>query len=122
MARRLRDELGDSVDVVLLTGRLRSFERDCLVERWKPFLRAKVPNEPKKPVALVSTQCIEVGADFSFDALVTEAAGLDALRQRFGRLNRMGTTGHSSAAILIRKEDTEENTDDPIYGSSIAAC
>ena len=122
VASRLRDALGDSVDVVLLTGRLRSFERDCLVERWKPFLRAKVPDEPKKPVALVSTQCIEVGADFSFDALVTEAASLDALRQRFGRLDRMGATGHSSAAILIRTESTKKDTEDSIYGSSIAAC
>ena len=122
VASRLRADLGDSVDVVLLTGRLRPFERDCLVERWKPFLRAKSPDEPERPVALVSTQCIEVGADFSFDALVTEAASLDALRQRFGRLNRLGAAGHSPAAILIRKEDTGRDTDDPIYGSSIAAC
>ena len=122
VASRLRADLGDSVDVVLLTGRLRPFERDCLVERWKPFLRAKAPDEPERPVALVSTQCIEVGADFSFDALVTEAASLDALRQRFGRLNRLGAAEQSPAAILIRKEDTGGDTDDPIYGSSIAAC
>ena len=122
VASRLRADLSDSVDIVLLTGRLRPFERDCLVERWKPFLRAKSPEELARPVALVSTQCIEVGADFSFDVLVTEAASLDALRQRFGRLNRLGAAGHSPATILIRKEDTGEDTNDPIYGSSIAAC
>ena len=122
VATRLRADLSDSVDVILLTGRLRPLERDCLVKRWKPFLRAKAPAEPERPVALVSTQCVEVGADFSFDALVTEAASLDALRQRFGRLNRLGKAAHSSAAILIREEDTMEGADDPIYGSSIAAC
>ena len=46
VASRLRADLGDSVDIVLLTGRLRPFERDCLVQRWKPFLRAKSPEEP----------------------------------------------------------------------------
>lgn len=136
VAETLRSQVGESVDIVLLTGRLRPFERDRLVERWKPVLRAHEPTAPEKPIVLVSTQCIEVGADFSFDALVTEAASLDALRQRFGRLKRMGTPVPSPASgedakedvkdpiatILIRAENTKEDITDPIYGGSIAAC
>jgi len=122
VATVLRAGLGDSVDVVLLTGRLRPLERDRLIERWKPLLRANEPKEPERSVALVSTQCIEVGADFSFDALVTEAASLDALRQRFGRLDRLGVAGRSPATILIHKEDTGVGAEDPIYGPSVAAC
>lgn len=119
----LRDELKEA-DVALLTGRLRPLERDRLIQRWKPFLKALDPkdNEKQKPIVLVSTQCIEVGADFSFDALVTEAAGLDALRQRFGRLNRMGLPGEAPAAILIRDSDTKQGQEDPVYGTAIPEC
>lgn len=109
-------------DVVLMTGRIRPYERDRSVERWKPFLKASSPKQPDKPIILVSTQCIEVGADFSFDALVTEAASLDALRQRFGRLNRMGAPGDAPATILIRDRDARGGQSDPIYGTAIAKC
>jgi hypothetical protein len=62
-------------------------------------------------------------ADFSFDALVTEAASLDALRQRFGRLNRMGAPGAAPATSLARERDLKEGQpDDPIYGGAIRAC
>lgn len=121
IAHNLREQVGEKADVVLLTGRLRPFERDQLVEKWKPFLKAASPDEPKKPILLVSTQCIEVGADFSFDALVTECASLEALRQRFGRLNRMGRPGAAPAAILVRAEDSYGSEGDPIYGTALSA-
>jgi CRISPR-associated endonuclease/helicase Cas3 len=121
IASAVRAKIGDAADVVLLTGRLRPFERDQLVERWSPVLRAASPDSPARPIVLVSTQCLEVGADFSFDALVTECASLDALRQRFGRLNRMGDSGTPPAAVLIRDRDADpaKAEPDPIYGSAI---
>jgi CRISPR-associated endonuclease/helicase Cas3 len=122
IAAKLRSKVGDVAGVVLLTGRLRPYERDRLVDRWKPILKASSPDASDKPVVLVSTQCIEVGADFSFDALVTEAASLDALRQRFGRLNRMGLPGETPATIVVRDTDTKAGQQDPIYGSAIAEC
>jgi CRISPR-associated endonuclease/helicase Cas3 len=106
-------------DVVLLTGRLRPLERDALTDDWKPFLRASGPVVPLRPIVLVSTQAIEVGADFSFDALATECASLDALRQRFGRLNRMGLPGAAPAAVLVRESQLKES--DPIYGDALRA-
>lgn len=121
IARELRDQLSDSADTVLLTGRLRPYERDRLVERWKPFLEANEPEDPARPIVLVATQTVEVGADFSFEALVSEIASLDALRQRFGRLNRLGSPGPAPAAILAREEDLKDGAGDPIYGTSIAA-
>jgi CRISPR-associated endonuclease/helicase Cas3 len=61
-----------------------------------------------------------------FDALVTEAASLDALRQRFGRLNRGGRE-ITTRAVIVLPGDQNLPTDkldeaapcDPIYGNAI---
>ena len=119
IADQLSKALAQEAHVVLLTGRMRPYERDRLVEGWSRYLRASAPEPPPRPVIVVSTQCLEVGADFSFDALVTECASLDALRQRFGRLARMGLDQgqHAPACILMRASEIEN--DDPVYGRAI---
>jgi len=42
---------------------------------------------------LVATQTVEVSLDIDFDVLYTEPAPIDALVQRFGRVNRAGKKG-----------------------------
>jgi CRISPR-associated endonuclease/helicase Cas3 len=93
------------------------------------YLRAADPEEPSRPLILVATQCLEVGADFSFDALVTECASLDALRQRFGRLDRLGEfdkqrrsmnrPSEITAKVFVAASSLEES--DPIYGPALKA-
>jgi CRISPR-associated endonuclease/helicase Cas3 len=46
-------------------------------------------NTSAKACIVVSTQVVEVSLDISFDLMVTECAPLDALIQRFGRINRV---------------------------------
>lgn len=41
-----------------------------------------------KPCLVISTQVVEVSLDISFDRMITECAPMDALIQRFGRINR----------------------------------
>lgn len=107
-------------DVELLTGRIRSVERDALVgDKLHPVLHSSPERNPERPLILVSTQCLEVGADFSFDALVTECASLDALRQRFGRLARLGKPEISHATIFAAESAMKES--DPIYGDAVKA-
>lgn len=44
------------------------------------------------PCVVVSTQVVEVSLDISFDIMITACAPIDALVQRFGRINRKRTT------------------------------
>lgn len=109
-------------DLVLMTGRMRPLDRDALVDEWGPRLAAGTdPGDQARPVIVVSTQSLEVGADFDFDALVTEAASLDALRQRFGRLDRFGQVGSPSGVVVVARYQEKNSEDDPIYGPSLAA-
>lgn len=48
-------------------------------------------NTSNKACIVVSTQVVEVSLDISFDLMITETAPLDALIQRFGRVNRKRT-------------------------------
>ncbi len=113
----IRDNLCDNEDgAVLLTGRIRPFDRDRLIETFLDRMRAG--RDPTlSPLFVVATQTIEVGADLDFDALISEAAPLDALRQRFGRLNRLGNQPASSALILKRSRKKGEA--DSIYGDAL---
>jgi len=45
-------------------------------------------NTSHNACVVVSTQVVEVSIDISFDMMITEAAPLDAMIQRFGRINR----------------------------------
>jgi CRISPR-associated endonuclease/helicase Cas3 len=102
---------------VLLTGRVRPYDRDALLDKFLGRIRAGRARTAGERLFVVATQTVEVGADLDFDALVTEAAPLDSLRQRFGRLNRLGQRESSPAAILRAKKSKET---DWIYGE--AAC
>jgi len=118
-AAALRESLGERTEVVLLTGRMRPLDRDDVVRGVEDRVlagRKRVPDA--RPLVVVATQCIEAGADYDFDVVVTECASLDALRQRFGRLNRLGDI-ETCEGVVIARADTLE--DDPIYGPALGA-
>ncbi len=46
-------------------------------------------NTSEKACVVVSTQVVEVSLDISFDLMISECAPLDAMVQRFGRVNRI---------------------------------
>jgi CRISPR-associated endonuclease/helicase Cas3 len=108
----------------LLIGRMRPADRIEL----DPGVQALLSGAPRfpeaEPVFVVSTQCLEVGADLDFDALVTECASVDALLQRFGRLDRVGNLAASGltaqGVIVVSAGMTNEAYVDPIYGTALA--
>lgn len=99
-------------DKVLLIGRNRPWCAEQLWNEYKNRIAAKPKRERKGLLYVVATQTVEVGANIDFDALVSEAAPLDSLRQRFGRLNRLGRDGEAKAIIILRPN----KKDDPVYG------
>ena len=117
---RLRREVGEGVEVLLAIGRIRPLDRERIAADLEARLSADSTADGP-PVVVVGTQTLEVGADFDLDALVTELAPLDALRQRFGRLDRRGRLGTAPAVILARKGDVAKGADDPVYGTAPAA-
>lgn len=80
--------------------------------RYKRSDRARLETKLKEgynslhetPCIVVSTQVVEVSLDISFDLMVTECAPIDALTQRFGRINRKRnkeTIGHFKPIYVI---------------------
>ncbi len=115
----LLEECGD--DVLLVTGRMRPLERDELLSQFADRIvtgRDRSVGHPR--LFLVGTQSLEVGADFDVDALVTECASWDALRQRFGRVDRDGLLSEAGtpADIMVVKAASSSH-DDPIYGPAM---
>lgn len=132
IARQLGEMLSSDVNVTLLTGRMRPLDRDDLLRELRPAVqseRERRADSPKR--VIVGTQCIEAGADFDFDAIVTEAASLDSLRQRFGRVDRLGRYEKAEGVIVYdtcknlkeepkrRGAQTALAGSDPIYGEAL---
>ncbi len=118
IADELRKHAAGDWDVALLTGRMRPLDRDDILESlWPRITTGRDRASIARTLVVVGTQCIEAGVDFDFDALVTECASLDALRQRFGRLDRLGLYGRAEGVIV---QDISAK-DDPIYGESLVA-
>lgn len=108
----------------LITGRMRPLDRNDALEKIRPIVDPGGNQRSDKLTVVVATQAIEVGADFSFDALITECAAVDSLRQRFGRLDRRGTYserlgGPAQAWIIGLKSVVGSKKPDPIYGESV---
>ena len=114
------DETEDApFDCLLLIGRSRDIDRGQAEARLAPFRTGAEGRGEARPLMVVATQCLEVGVDLDLDALVTQAASLDALRQRFGRLNRAGRPIPAAGAILVTTESLGKKADDPVYGDRI---
>ncbi|TAM61184.1 MAG: type I-U CRISPR-associated helicase/endonuclease Cas3 [Rhodanobacter sp.] len=127
--------------IELVIGSMRPIDRDTQATRLRELVGPNRPGVTTTTSFVVATQCLEVGADYDFDVLVTECASLDALRQRFGRLNRGGRKDaqnnpvSAKAVILMdrkaaKPEEEIEKTEaakepskrhlDPIYGNALA--
>lgn len=90
---------------LLLHGSFNARDRSCIEQRLQ-----------KEDVQLlIGTQAIEVSLDIDYDTIYTEPAPLDALIQRFGRVNRKRQKGISLCHVF----DTSGDSDKRIYDSFV---
>lgn len=99
-ARAVHRTLSAQGDCMLIIGRARPVERDVLAQEIMARAGTGTRRAGRAPLYVVATQTLEVGLDLDFDALVSELAPVSALRQRFGRLDRLGELGNSQASVV----------------------
>jgi CRISPR-associated endonuclease/helicase Cas3 len=97
-ARAVFQELAGE-GALLLTGRIRPFDRDRLL---REDLQKRL--DQGEVAYVVATQALEVGADLDFSALITELAPLAALFQRLGRVGRRGLRREAPVAIFFAED------------------
>ncbi|MEV5575456.1 CRISPR-associated helicase Cas3' [Spirillospora sp. NPDC052269] len=84
----------------LLHSRYRRMDRTAI----ETAIRERFASgKPRRPGLLVGTQALEVSLDLDLDACHTSAADLEALVQRFGRANRLGTL--APAPVVVHQPD-----------------
>lgn len=98
--KKLSRELGRKC--LLIHGRFTYGDRERLEEELKTNL--------DNYEFVVSTQVVEVSLDISFKTILTEPAPIDALIQRFGRVNRLGWMQQkiSNVYILTKGSDVDK--------------
>jgi CRISPR-associated endonuclease/helicase Cas3 len=109
--QRLQNELGQDRTLLLhsrFTGKDRLKKETDLQQRLDASL------DQQEPIAVVATQVIEVSLDLDFDRIITEPAPLEALVQRFGRVNRRGKKegGIVPVTVLTLPRDGQKIYDD----------
>lgn len=77
-----------NISVELLHGKFCPKHRFNKEQQLLKKTATGVAQEEKTPFVLVATQVVEVSLDIDFDLLYSDPAPLEALLQRFGRINR----------------------------------
>ena len=99
MWNALKDALGSDATIVLLHSRLNG--RDRLARERQVMEACGLESNTRQPVVLVATQVVEVSLNIDLDTIFTELAPLEALIQRFGRVNRGRKRDEHGQPVLV---------------------
>lgn len=95
----------DYADALLIHGRFTAKDRTATEKAL----------QEKPPKLLIGTQAIEVSLDIDYDVIYTEPAPLDALIQRFGRVNRRREKPPCPCVVFRERNEKDEY----IYSSEL---
>lgn len=117
VAGQLKAKLGSGADnrVALLTGTVRGYERDQLIQNPPTSMAGRIVRlfldgvKPEHTVYLVSTSAGEVGIDLDADHMLCDLTTMDSMIQRLGRVNRRGGSGRVALVeVVIATKDEED--------------
>lgn len=109
---RIRNELDEvNVQTELLHGRFNMRDRS----KKEQIIRDATgsTSDTRYPIVLVATQVVEVSLDIDLDTIYTEPAPLEALVQRFGRINRRRKQRNLAPVHVFRQPDDGQGIYDP---------
>jgi CRISPR-associated endonuclease/helicase Cas3 len=108
MFYQLRDHLGAQVTMVLLHSGLTG--RDRLEREQQVGVMCGLASERREPVVVVGTQVVEVSLNIDLDVLFSDVAPLEALLQRFGRVNRARLQPELAPVYVFREPVPEKDS------------
>lgn len=107
---KLQTALGTSTKVRLLHGRFTGEDRSEKESELRDLVSTRLCGKRPEQAVLVATQVVEVSLDVDFDVLFSDPAPLEALLQRFGRVNRSLRATPCDVIVCTRAEDAN-----PVY-------
>lgn len=111
--RELRKRLtANGVHVELLHGRFNMRDRSAKERLVRDATGSTSQN--RRAIVLVATQVVEVSLDIDLDTIYTEPAPLEALVQRFGRINRRRLQANLAPVHVYCLPDDGQHIYDPI--------
>lgn len=96
-------KLGSEVEIVLLHGRFNGTDR--LDKETKVRQATGSNSSQREAILLIATQVVEVSLDIDLDVIYTDPAPLEALLQRFGRVNRRRLKSFSPVYVFREPAD-----------------
>ena len=109
---RIRAQLNEvNIRTELLHGRFNMRDRSAKEKLIRDATGAT--SEKRQPIVLVATQAVKVSLDIDLDTIYTEPAPLEALIQRFGRINRRRKQKDLALVHVFRQPDDGQKIYDP---------
>ena len=109
----LHKQLAESeIQLDLLHGRFNVRDRLAKEEFVRDAAGSK--SKQRRAIVLVATQVVEVSLDIDFDTIYTEPAPLEALVQRFGRINRRRKQKELASVYVYREPNDGQMIYDPL--------
>jgi CRISPR-associated endonuclease/helicase Cas3 len=113
----MRRRLQGNAQIVLLHGRFNSKDR---LDKERTIQAATGTQfSRRKPLVLVATQVVEVSLDIDLDVIYTDPAPLEALIQRFGRVNRRRLKDWAPVYVFTEPEDGQGVYEDHLVQAAL---
>ncbi len=108
----LSERISPQTPRFLLHGRFCG--RDRAEKEQEILAAAGVSQRERRPLLVVATQVVEVSLNLDLDILFTDPAPLEALLQRFGRVNRLGKREPARVCVFTQIQDSFRRVYAPI--------